>query len=105
MGAIERCGKYYSGVITEAMEGIVCREMQGSREKVLGMDIFPSGLVVKDPDVGSTPGSGRSPGEGNGNPLQYFSLKNPRDRGAWWATVHGVAKSWTRLSNHTLCVQ
>ena len=43
----------------------------------------------------STPGSGRSPGEGNGNPLQYFCLENPMDRGAWWATVHEVTKSWT----------
>ena len=46
-------------------------------------------------------GSGRSPGEGNGNPLQYSCLENPMDRGAWWATVHGVAKSQTRLSNFT----
>ena len=38
-----------------------------------------------------------SPGEGDGNPLQYSCLENPIDRGAWWATVHGVAKSWTRL--------
>ena len=41
--------------------------------------------------------SGRSPGEGNGNPLQYSCLENSMDRGAWWATVHGVAKSQTRL--------
>ena len=55
-------------------------------------------------DVGSVPGSGRSPGGGHGNPLQYSYLENPMDRGAWWATVHGVAKSWTRLkrlSTHT----
>ena len=50
-------------------------------------------------DPGSTPGSGRSPGEGNGTPLQYSSLENPMDRGAWWATVHGVTKSRTRLSD------
>ena len=49
-------------------------------------------------DLGSIPGSGRSPGEGNGNPLQYSCLGNPMDGGAWWATVHGVAKSRTRLS-------
>ena len=42
-----------------------------------------------------------SPGEGNGNPLQYSCLENPMDGGAWWATVHGVAKSQTRLSNFT----
>ena len=44
-------------------------------------------------DVGSILGSGRSPGGGNGNPLQAFCLENPRDRGTWQATVHGVAKS------------
>ena len=46
-------------------------------------------------------GSGRSPGGGNGNPLQYSCQENPKDRGAWWATVPGVAKSWTWLSAHT----
>ena len=50
---------------------------------------------------GSIPGLGRSPGEGNGNPLQYSCLENPMHRGAWWATVHGVAKNWTRLSDFT----
>ena len=50
-------------------------------------------------NLGSIPGSGRSPGEGNGNPLQYSSLENPMDKGAWQATVHGVAKSWTRPSD------
>ena len=49
-------------------------------------------------DAGSVPGSGISPGEGNGYPLQYSCLENPMDRGAWLTTVHGVAKSWTRLS-------
>ena len=46
-------------------------------------------------DSGSIPGLGRSPGEGDGNPLQYSCLENPMDRGAWWATVHGVAKNQT----------
>ena len=50
-------------------------------------------------DPGSTPGLGRSPGEGNGNPLQYSCLENPMDREAWQATVHGVAKSRTRITN------
>ena len=45
------------------------------------------------------PGSGRSPGVGNGNPLYYTCLENSMDRGAWQATFHGVAKSWTRLSD------
>ena len=49
-------------------------------------------------DLGSIPGSGRSPGEGNGNPLQYSCLENAMDRGAWWAIVQGVAKSQTRRS-------
>ena len=67
---------------------------------------FPGGLEVKASasnagDLGSIPGTGRSPGEGNGNPLQYSCLENPMDGGAWWATVHGVAKSWTRLSDLT----
>ena len=52
-------------------------------------------------DPGSIPGLGRSSGEVNGNPVQYSSLENPMDRGAWWATVHGVAKRWTQLSNFT----
>ena len=46
-------------------------------------------------DSGQIPGSGRSPGGGNGNPLQYSCLENPMDRGAWWAAVRRVAKSWT----------
>ena len=50
-------------------------------------------------DAGLIPGSGRSPGEGNGNPLQYSCLENAMERGAWWATVHGVTKSQTRLTN------
>ena len=50
-------------------------------------------------DPGSIPESGRSPGEGNGNPLQYSCLENSMERGAWWSLVHGVAESETRLSN------
>ena len=52
-------------------------------------------------DAGSISGSGRSPGRGNGNPLQYSCLKNSVDRGALWATVHWVTESWTQLSTHT----
>ena len=64
---------------------------------------FPGGSdgkvsVYSVGDLGSIPGLGRSPGEGNGNPLQDYCLENPMDRGAWWAAVHGVAKSRTRLS-------
>ena len=52
---------------------------------------------AKAGDVGLIPGLGRSPGEENGNPLQYLCLGNPMDRRVWWATVHGVAKGWTQL--------
>ena len=48
-------------------------------------------------DAALIPGSGRSPGGGHGNPLQYFCLENLMNRGAWWATVHSIAKSWTQL--------
>ena len=65
---------------------------------------FPGGLDSKESacsvgDMGSIPGLRRSPGEGNGNPLQYCYLENSMDRGAWWAPVHGVAKSRTWLSD------
>ena len=65
---------------------------------------FPGGSDGKESscnegDPGSIPGLGRFPGEGNGNPLQYSCLGNPMDRGAWRATVHGVAKSGTQLSD------
>ena len=64
---------------------------------------LPGGSVVKNPpanagdarDAGSISGSGRSPGGGHGNPLKYSCLENPMDRGAWWDTVHGTAKSYT----------
>ena len=56
-------------------------------------------LPVDGGDPGSISRLGRSPREGNGYPLQYSCLENPMDRGAWWAIVHGVAKSWTQLSN------
>ena len=65
---------------------------------------FPGGSDGKESacsagDPSSILGLGRSPGKGNGNPLQYSCLEDPMDRGAWWATVHGVVRSWTRLSN------
>ena len=75
---------------------------------------FPGGIVVKNPpaskgdirDVDSIPGSGKSPGVGNVNPLQYSCLENVMDRGAWWAAVHEVTKSQIQLSacvhTHTL---
>ena len=70
---------------------------------------FPGGSAGKEytcssgdtGDTGSIPGLRRSPGGGHGNPLQDSCLENPMDRGAWWATVYGVTKSWTWLSTHT----
>ena len=66
--------------------------------------MFPGGSDSKGSthnvgDPGSIPAWGRSPGEGNGYPLQYPCLENPMDRGAWWATVDGISKSQKRLSN------
>ena len=65
---------------------------------------FPGGSAVRNPpakagDAGLITASGRSPGEGNCNPLHYSCLENSMDRGPWQATVHRVAKSWTRLSD------
>ena len=67
---------------------------------------FPGGSDGKEStcnagDPGSIPGPRRSPGEGNGNPLQYSFLGNPMARGAWQATIQGVTNSWTQLSTHT----
>ena len=59
-------------------------------------------------DLSLIPGSGRSPGEGNGNPLQYSCLKNPMDRGAWQGIAHSIAESWTQLSDfitHSLMLE
>ena len=66
---------------------------------------FPGGSdgeesACNEEDPGLIPGLGRSPGEGNGNPLWYSCLENSMDRGAWRATVHGVTKSWMQLSNY-----
>ena len=70
---------------------------------------FPGGSVVKNlptdaGDAGSISGSGRFPGGGNGNPLQYSCLGNPMDRGVWWATVHAHAKE-SDMTEHTLLIK
>ena len=76
-----------------------------SNEKHVQAPGFPDvGSVGKESackagDPGSIPGLGRSPGEGNGSPLEYSCLENSMDRGAWQDTVHGVTKSWTRLGD------
>ena len=71
-------------------QGQICLLLQGF---LCGSEVKASACNARD--LGSISGLGRSPGEGNGNPLQYSCLENPMDRGAWWATVHGVAKTQT----------
>ena len=75
--------------------GLISEGYEGFPGSSVGKE---SACSARDPDF--IPGSGRTPGEGNGNPLQYSCLENPVDRGVWQATVHGVAKSWTQLSMH-----
>ena len=65
----------------------------------LSMFVTDKETACNTEDPGSIPRSGRSPGEGHGNSLQYSCLENSMDREAWWVTVHGIAKSWTRLSD------
>ena len=67
---------------------------------------FPRSSIGKESacnagDLGSIPGSGRYPGEGNGYPLQYSCLGNPVEKGVWWAAVHGITESWTQFSDYT----
>ena len=68
---------------------------QGSQVVLVVKNLLASAGHIRD--VGSIPGLGRSHGGGHGNPLQYSCLENPIHRGVWWATLHGVAKSWTQL--------
>ena len=87
-----------------------CRDeeyLPGLLASVIPIGVSQGMLVVKNPpasagdirDACLTPGLGRSPGGGHGNILQCSCLENPMDRGGWQATVHGVTKSWTKLSN------
>ena len=108
--------------VCDGQGGLVCCNSWGRKEldmterlnwtELMG---FPGGIVVKnlpanEGDIralSSIPGSERSPKGGHGNLHQYSCLENPMDRGAWWATVHGIAKSWTQLkplSTQSLCI-
>ena len=89
----------------------LCHTANTHQLSILHMVIyfFPGGSEVKVSacnagDPGLIPESGRSPGEGNGSPFQYSCLENPMDGGAWWATVHRVAKSRTRLSDFAITI-
>ena len=73
-------------------------DCSGASQVVLVVKNLPAN-VGDIKDLGSIPRLGRSPGGGHGNPLRYSCLENPMDRGAWQATVHGVTKSWTGLSD------
>ena len=93
-----------SNITNDKQKPPVQTELENKRSKaqrtsLVAQMVKASGYNVGD--LGSIPGSGRSPGEGNGNPLWYSCLENPMNGGAWWAAVHGVAKSRTRLSNFT----
>ena len=93
------CRKFCESLMVE----IEKNEMINKHYANIYMD-FPGGTVVKNQpasagDLGLISGLGRSPGEGNGNPLQNSCLGNSMDTGAWWAAVRGVAKSWTQLSH------
>ena len=91
---LSRCPRGERPLVELSLEpGVFVRTMHGKTA--------PSCWLHSQGDLGSIPGSGRSPGEGNGNPLQYSCLENSMDGGAWWATVHGVTKSRTWLSNFT----
>ena len=97
--------RHSNTVLTQSLWGLwvlVCIYIQNYLES----EVCPGGSEVKASacnvgDLGLIPGSRRSPGEGNGNPLKYSCLENPMDRGAWWVIVHRVAKCRTRLSDFT----
>ena len=104
-------GPHGHGELFESLSAPIPLDIHSSRRAVwhsllpcIHLLGFPGGLEVKNlpanaGDVGSIPESGRSPGEGNDNPLQYSCLGNSMDRGAWQVTVYGVAESWTQLSD------
>ena len=86
----------FEGQMTEDnIEVGICNEAGFRRLTPIEVKDYLEASACNAGDPGSNPGLGRSPGEGSGNPLQYSCLENPMDRGAWWAAVHGVAKSQT----------
>ena len=103
-------GAWWAAVYGVTQSRTRLKRLSSSSSK--GIQCIPGSSSVKNPpavpgatcstgDPGSIPGSGRSPGEGNGNLFQYWCLENLMDRGAWWATIHAIAKSRTQLSDFT----
>ena len=89
-------------MLTRLTEVIISQYIQIGNHQVVYLELYPCQVAqwlknspASAEGVGSIPSLGRSPGEGNGNALQYSCLENPMDRGAWWGTVHGVAKNQT----------
>ena len=104
---LENCPARY--VLRESWSQQLVRKLKLYKHQALQTLGFPHSSVSKESacsagDPGSIPGLGRSPREGNGNPLQYSCLENSMDRGAWWATAHGVTKSRTQLSNQIIII-
>ena len=90
------CCIYFSSITNDAVLNIVYRFSRGHIFILVAQSVkYPPPMQ----NPGSIPGLGGFPGEGNGNPLQYSCLENPMDRGAWQATVHGISKSQTQLSD------
>ena len=117
---VHTCVWKWGAVLSSTQEVCSCSTMEKVNHHTPPLEVdalidwsFPGGAVVKNlpadgrdvRDVGSTPGSGRSPGVGNGKPLQCSCLENSTDRGDWQAIVHRVTKSWTGLSTHALLDQ
>ena len=87
------------GILESSVYGWEFRYSDIMRVKGFCCHLVHKESACSEGDPGSIPGLGRSPGEGNGNPLQYSCLENPMNRGAWWAAVHGVTKSRAQLSD------
>ena len=113
MKGLGKKGTNLSNLGKECFGWYEVKDKKNCTQVLYSQGLLRAALVVKNlpanagdiRDLGSISRSGRSPGKEHGNPLQYSCLEHPLDREAWWATVHSVAKSWTRLkrlSTHTL---
>ena len=91
-------GAWWAAVYGVAQSRMRLKQLSSSKDLGLLWWLSSKESVCNAGDSGLIPGLGRSPGKGNDNPLQYSCLENPMDRGAWWATVHGVAQSHTKAT-------